>query len=111
MSRKGDDDTWINDGHLDPESSPDFKAGDKISKGDYLGRIANPSSGNTTGPHDHKEKYARDSNGKFTVRVDPGEENPLGDKGRETATYPNYDDGSYHGGRDFAPKSEFKVNK
>ena len=108
-SVRTEDGAWYNYGHLDPKYAPkDMAYGDEVHKGDFLGRIANPTNGNSDGPHVHVQKNVKNPATGDWEMPDPGEANPLGIAGYETAGYPKYPDGGYHNGRDFAPTAEYR---
>ena len=64
-------------GHMDPETIT-VRVGDTVTKGELLGDYADPTNGNSTGPHTHLE-YRLWSNPRQTVY--PGGVSPLGPTG------------------------------
>ena len=113
-----DEGNWHNYGHLDKDSVENngLKKGDRVEEEDYLGKISEDENedGHSTGPHVHHEAIEKDEKGRWVNDkrehnyIDPGEKDPLGGTGKQTAGYPKYENGTFHGGRDFAPKEEFK---
>lgn len=73
----GDSKGYWQYGHMDPETIT-VRVGDTVTKGELLGDYADPTNGNSTGPHTHLE-YRLWSNPRQTVY--PGGVSPLGPTG------------------------------
>jgi RHS repeat-associated protein len=107
-----EDGYYNQDGHLDPKST--LPPGTRVNDGDPIGRMADPSNGHTTGPHDHVDR--RKFGGGSDNDVDPGTDSPFGGPSRITSDYnanqPGLrDDKDPHPGVDHVPEGYVPKNQ
>jgi RHS repeat-associated protein len=83
VSIRSEDGTYDQYGHMDPNTTP--KVGAKVKAGDSIGDYADPTNGDSSGPHVHYER--RDQSGNI---INPGTGSPiLG--GRQTTGFGDTD--------------------
>jgi len=91
------DDSWYVMGHLE-ESSIKVIVGDEVTKGQLLGRYADPTNGSSTGPHLHIEHWSNAG-----VRLD--------DRSYLSTVMPNHTIKSYPGPRPHHTSGKIRPHK
>jgi murein DD-endopeptidase MepM/ murein hydrolase activator NlpD len=89
-------------GHMDPRTTP--PVGTQVEVGDHIGNFANPTNGESTGPHVHVQRF--DPSGKL---ADPGVISPLFNGIITTRFGKNVKDPTHpagHSGIDFVPRPQ-----
>jgi murein DD-endopeptidase MepM/ murein hydrolase activator NlpD len=87
-------------GHMDPSTTP--PGGTVIQPGQYIGEYADPTNGNSSGPHVHLQ--LRDPGGTL---VDPGRWSPI-PSGCITSPWGKPRAGGPHGGVDYQEPEDCK---